>query len=163
MCNGMWQTLLPIGFLLATVCGTISLVVRSSRLAVRCVVNIFLFSLFSYSLGPPTSCGSYQGRCTLSAFPQRSSLSEPSYWAPDINVAPHGQAGPDRQNRPGEVHLCVHFCPCLLIIATLFPQLENARAAVDLYRSASAECEGEIASGKWPFALPPANFARCYL
>ncbi|KAI0801007.1 ribonuclease H-like domain-containing protein [Fomes fomentarius] len=44
-----------------------------------------------------------------------------------------------------------HVCP-----------LENARAALDLYRSYSAEWEGSIANGQWPSHLPPSTFSRCY-
>jgi hypothetical protein len=46
---------------------------------------------------------------------------------------------------------------------SLIPQLENARAVIDLYRSIRIDCEGIIAGGEWPFFLPPDNFARCYL
>lgn len=42
-------------------------------------------------------------------------------------------------------------------------QLENARAALDLYRSHSAEWESAVSSGNWPSALPPSTFSRCYL
>ncbi|KAI0068442.1 hypothetical protein BV25DRAFT_578987 [Artomyces pyxidatus] len=41
--------------------------------------------------------------------------------------------------------------------------LENARAALDLYRSHSAEWENAISEGHWPAALPPSQFSRCYL
>ncbi|KAI0274725.1 ribonuclease H-like domain-containing protein [Gloeopeniophorella convolvens] len=41
--------------------------------------------------------------------------------------------------------------------------LENARAALDLYRSCATEWEGMIRSGQWPSALPPSTFSRCYL
>ncbi|KAG7099131.1 hypothetical protein E1B28_001003 [Marasmius oreades] len=41
--------------------------------------------------------------------------------------------------------------------------LENARAALDLYRSDAKEWEGAIAKGNWPCALPPSTFSRCYL
>ncbi|KAF9787301.1 ribonuclease H-like domain-containing protein [Thelephora terrestris] len=41
--------------------------------------------------------------------------------------------------------------------------LENARALMDLYRSAETDFEGPISGGEWPFHLPPENFARCYL
>ncbi|TFK92785.1 hypothetical protein K466DRAFT_479927 [Polyporus arcularius HHB13444] len=44
-----------------------------------------------------------------------------------------------------------HVCP-----------LENARAALDLYRSCSNEWEGAIAVGQWPSQLPPSTFSRCY-
>jgi RNA exonuclease 4 len=42
-------------------------------------------------------------------------------------------------------------------------QLENARAAMDLYRSHAIEWETTIRDGQWPSALPPSNFSRCYL
>jgi RNA exonuclease 4 len=42
-------------------------------------------------------------------------------------------------------------------------QLENARAALDLYRSHSTEWESAVSSGNWPSALPPSTFSRCYL
>ncbi|TFK41245.1 ribonuclease H-like domain-containing protein [Crucibulum laeve] len=41
--------------------------------------------------------------------------------------------------------------------------LENARAALDLYRSHADEWEAAIAKGNWPCALPPSTFSRCYL
>ncbi|KAI9445119.1 hypothetical protein H4582DRAFT_1805328 [Lactarius indigo] len=41
--------------------------------------------------------------------------------------------------------------------------LENARAAVDLYRSHASEWENAIREGQWPSALPPSTFSRCYL
>lgn len=58
--------------------------------------------------------------------------------------------------------ICLFLCS-ILILEYASPQLENARAAVDLYRSALNECEEAINAGKWPFELPPTNFARCYL
>ncbi|KAJ7630861.1 hypothetical protein FB45DRAFT_549288 [Roridomyces roridus] len=39
---------------------------------------------------------------------------------------------------------------------------ENARAALDLYRSHLKEWENAIASGNWPCSLPPSTFSRCY-
>lgn len=50
-----------------------------------------------------------------------------------------------------------------LIFYSFIPQLENARAVIDLYRSAETDCEVAVAEGNWPFLLPPENFARCYL
>ncbi|PCH33878.1 hypothetical protein WOLCODRAFT_63710 [Wolfiporia cocos MD-104 SS10] len=41
--------------------------------------------------------------------------------------------------------------------------LENARAAMDLYRSHATEWEGAISRGQWPTVLPPSTFSRCYL
>lgn len=41
-------------------------------------------------------------------------------------------------------------------------QLENARAALDLYRSCSSEWEDSIATGVWLTQLPPSTFSRCY-
>ncbi|KAF9076200.1 ribonuclease H-like domain-containing protein [Rhodocollybia butyracea] len=41
--------------------------------------------------------------------------------------------------------------------------LENARAALDLYRSDSKNWEDTIRRGSWPCALPPSTFSRCYL
>lgn len=43
------------------------------------------------------------------------------------------------------------------------PQLENARAAMDLYRSAAPDWEAQVNRGNWPCALPPGSFSRCYL
>ncbi|PAV22343.1 nucleotide-binding frt1 [Pyrrhoderma noxium] len=40
---------------------------------------------------------------------------------------------------------------------------ENARAALDLYRSDSTNWEASISSGKWACALPPSTYSRCYL
>ncbi|EIN14135.1 hypothetical protein PUNSTDRAFT_59423 [Punctularia strigosozonata HHB-11173 SS5] len=40
--------------------------------------------------------------------------------------------------------------------------IERARAAIDLYRSASTDWETSIAQGQWPCALPPSSFSRCY-
>lgn len=42
-------------------------------------------------------------------------------------------------------------------------QVENARAALDLYRSCSSEWEDAVSEGNWPCALPPSTFSRCYL
>ncbi|KAJ7783703.1 hypothetical protein DFH07DRAFT_199489 [Mycena maculata] len=39
---------------------------------------------------------------------------------------------------------------------------ENARAALDLYRSAAKEWESAIVHGNWPSTLPPSTFSRCY-
>ncbi|KAF7339532.1 hypothetical protein MSAN_02167700 [Mycena sanguinolenta] len=39
---------------------------------------------------------------------------------------------------------------------------ENARAAMDLYRSDSKNWEATIAKGNWPSCLPPSTFSRCY-
>ncbi|KAJ7580468.1 hypothetical protein C8J56DRAFT_1006457 [Mycena floridula] len=41
-------------------------------------------------------------------------------------------------------------------------QLENARAALDLYRTQQQDCETAIAHGTWPCALPPSSYSRCY-
>ncbi|KAF8807321.1 hypothetical protein BYT27DRAFT_6564460 [Phlegmacium glaucopus] len=41
--------------------------------------------------------------------------------------------------------------------------LENARAALDIYRSDSQAWERSISQGNWPCALPPSTFSRCYL
>ncbi|KZT05850.1 ribonuclease H-like protein [Laetiporus sulphureus 93-53] len=41
--------------------------------------------------------------------------------------------------------------------------LENARAAIDLYRSSANEWEASISKGQWPTVLPPSTFSRCYL
>ncbi|KAF9535385.1 hypothetical protein CPB83DRAFT_912226 [Crepidotus variabilis] len=41
--------------------------------------------------------------------------------------------------------------------------VENARAALDLYRSDNLEWENAIVGKKWPCALPPSTFSRCYL
>lgn len=42
-------------------------------------------------------------------------------------------------------------------------QVENARAALDLYRSDSTNWEASIANQKWACALPPSSYSRCYL
>ncbi|CAA7258661.1 unnamed protein product [Cyclocybe aegerita] len=42
-------------------------------------------------------------------------------------------------------------------------QLENARAALDLYRSDADAWEAAISNGNWPCALPPSTFSRCYI
>ncbi|KAI5123614.1 hypothetical protein M0805_003430 [Coniferiporia weirii] len=41
--------------------------------------------------------------------------------------------------------------------------VENARAALDLYRSDADNWEGSVATGKWACALPPSTYSRCYL
>ncbi|CAL1695228.1 unnamed protein product [Somion occarium] len=41
--------------------------------------------------------------------------------------------------------------------------LENARAAMDLYRSHAAEWEDLISKGQWPCDLPPDTFSGCFL
>ncbi|KAI1793820.1 hypothetical protein LXA43DRAFT_1119982 [Ganoderma leucocontextum] len=53
-----------------------------------------------------------------------------------------------------------HVCPSELKV--FVRQLENARAALDLYRSHSDEWEATIAKGQWPSFLPPSTFSRCY-
>ncbi|KDQ63473.1 hypothetical protein JAAARDRAFT_53681 [Jaapia argillacea MUCL 33604] len=40
--------------------------------------------------------------------------------------------------------------------------LENARAAMDLYRSTASDWEPAVSAGNWPCALPPSTFSRCY-
>ncbi|KAG8852105.1 hypothetical protein FRB96_008906 [Tulasnella sp. 330] len=40
--------------------------------------------------------------------------------------------------------------------------LENARAALDLYRSEEEQWERYAKVGQWPCALPPPQFSRCY-
>ena len=42
------------------------------------------------------------------------------------------------------------------------PQTENARAALDLYRSHATEWENAISNGHWPAFIPPERFSRCY-
>ena len=42
-------------------------------------------------------------------------------------------------------------------------QLENARAALDLYRSAERAWESAIDFGSWPCALPPVGYAEYFL
>ncbi|EJU01192.1 hypothetical protein DACRYDRAFT_53439, partial [Dacryopinax primogenitus] len=39
---------------------------------------------------------------------------------------------------------------------------ENARAALDLYRSNAQQWEGFVVAGDWPCALPPVTYARCF-
>ncbi|GLB36052.1 putative EXOIII [Lyophyllum shimeji] len=41
--------------------------------------------------------------------------------------------------------------------------VENARVALDLYRSDAESWESAIQKGNWPCALPPSTFSRCYL
>ena len=41
--------------------------------------------------------------------------------------------------------------------------LENARAALDLYRSGATEWETAVSRGSWPCQLPPSTYSRCYL
>ncbi|EMD41973.1 hypothetical protein CERSUDRAFT_102358 [Gelatoporia subvermispora B] len=41
--------------------------------------------------------------------------------------------------------------------------LENARAAIDLYRSQGTEWETLVSKGQWPCHLPPSTFSRCYV
>ncbi|KAF8078724.1 hypothetical protein FPV67DRAFT_74741 [Lyophyllum atratum] len=41
--------------------------------------------------------------------------------------------------------------------------VENARVALDLYRSDADSWENAIAKSNWPCALPPSTFSRCYL
>lgn len=41
-------------------------------------------------------------------------------------------------------------------------QVENARAAMDLYRSYNEPWEAAIQKGNWPCILPPSTFSRCY-
>lgn len=48
-------------------------------------------------------------------------------------------------------------------IGLLIKQLENARAALDLYRSAERAWENAIDFGSWPCALPPVGYAEYFL
>ncbi|KAJ1310232.1 hypothetical protein OPQ81_006974 [Rhizoctonia solani] len=41
--------------------------------------------------------------------------------------------------------------------------VENARAAMDLFRSHEADWQKTVSTGQWPCALPPSSYARCYL
>ena len=50
-----------------------------------------------------------------------------------------------------------------MIIGGLMQQLENARAALDLYRSAQHPWEDAIDSGSWPCILPPVGYAEYFL
>ncbi|KAJ2928760.1 hypothetical protein H1R20_g8157, partial [Candolleomyces eurysporus] len=40
---------------------------------------------------------------------------------------------------------------------------ENARVALDLYRSDESDWEAAVSRGNWPCALPPSTFSRCYM
>ncbi|KAI0734630.1 ribonuclease H-like domain-containing protein [Fomitopsis betulina] len=40
--------------------------------------------------------------------------------------------------------------------------LENARAALDLYRSHGTEWESAVSKGQWPCSLPPSQFSKCF-
>lgn len=42
-------------------------------------------------------------------------------------------------------------------------QVEDARAAMDLYRADEANWEATISSAYWPSVLPPAAYAHCYV
>ncbi|KAJ7225590.1 hypothetical protein GGX14DRAFT_125775 [Mycena pura] len=44
----------------------------------------------------------------------------------------------------------------------LIDPAENARAAMDLYRSHARDWESSIHRGDWPSSLPPSTFSRCY-
>lgn len=48
-------------------------------------------------------------------------------------------------------------------IDELTEQLENARAALDLYRSVQHPWENAINSGSWPCILPPVGHAEYFL
>lgn len=70
-----------------------------------------------------------------------------------------GQQNPVRYTTNGEradTYVCILDVCCA-------NQLENARAALDLYRSHANEWEISIREGQWPSALPPSTFSRCYL
>ncbi|KAI0313186.1 hypothetical protein OF83DRAFT_1065920 [Amylostereum chailletii] len=41
--------------------------------------------------------------------------------------------------------------------------LENARAALDLYRSEEIQWKSVIGKAQWPSVLPPSDFSRCFL
>ncbi|CAE6416755.1 hypothetical protein BN14_00230 [Rhizoctonia solani AG-1 IB] len=41
--------------------------------------------------------------------------------------------------------------------------VENARAAMDLFRSHEADWQKTVSTGQWPCALPPSSYSRCYL
>ncbi|KAH0590849.1 hypothetical protein H2248_000968 [Termitomyces sp. 'cryptogamus'] len=40
--------------------------------------------------------------------------------------------------------------------------VENARVAMDLYRSDAENWESAISKNNWPCSLPPSTFSRCY-
>ncbi|CAE6525327.1 unnamed protein product [Rhizoctonia solani] len=41
--------------------------------------------------------------------------------------------------------------------------VENARAAMDLFRSHEADWQKTVTTGQWPCALPPTSYSRCYI
>lgn len=41
-------------------------------------------------------------------------------------------------------------------------QLEDARAAMDIYKTSESQWEGSIRAGTWPSALAPERFSRYY-
>ncbi|CAE6440046.1 unnamed protein product [Rhizoctonia solani] len=41
--------------------------------------------------------------------------------------------------------------------------VENARAAMDLFRSHEADWQKTVSTGQWPCALPPTSYSRCYI
>jgi len=57
--------------------------------------------------------------------------------------------------------LCWHFMRRRIQYGKL-DSVENARAALDLYRSDAPEWEKTITSAQWPCALPPSTHSRCY-
>ncbi|KZP32466.1 hypothetical protein FIBSPDRAFT_722515 [Athelia psychrophila] len=56
-----------------------------------------------------------------------------------------------------------HFMARQIQRQAIISPLENARAAMDLYRSAASDWNYQISRGNWPCALPSSTFSRCYL
>jgi hypothetical protein len=75
-------------------------------------------------------------------------------------VAINVEALSRRPDTPSECYLLSHLGDELYLA---FEKLENARAALDIYRSDGEAWERAITQGNWPCALPPSTFSRCYL
>jgi len=59
--------------------------------------------------------------------------------------------------------VCALFtCPRCRCKLTNGIQAENARAAMDIYRTHAQAWEGAIANREWPCAFPPENRASLY-
>lgn len=52
--------------------------------------------------------------------------------------------------------------PRLMFVCLFVTKAEDARAALDLFRSYEDPWEDEIRAGGWPCALPPSRFSRFF-
>lgn len=129
-----------------------------------------------HSFGCSAPCRCHQGRGLISAVPQCLEDTQASCRSSYPHVAPHATSlsrwqtmrrkldfGDSNPTRGGRTAATSSGCQSICLLTPIICQLENARAAMDLYRSHATEWEDVISKGQWPSHLPPDTFARCYL